>query len=141
MTGSRWSSCPITGYRWPSSSSRPPTCREQISTAGTEASGTGNMKSALNGALTIGTLDGANIEIMEEVGEDNIFIFGLTADDIAEMRRQGSYHPWEYYQNYPDLRRVLDALRDGHFNLGEPDLFSWIFTSLVRSRRPVLPPG
>ncbi|MFZ2086988.1 MAG: glycogen/starch/alpha-glucan family phosphorylase, partial [Desulfobaccales bacterium] len=104
---------------------------EQISTAGLEASGTGNMKFALNGALTIGTLDGANIEILEEVGEDNIYIFGLTADDIAEMRHQGSYHPWEYYQNYPDLRRVLDSLRDGRFSPGDPNLFSWIFSSLV----------
>ena len=104
---------------------------EQISTAGMEASGTGNMKFALNGALTIGTLDGANIEILEEVGEDNIYIFGLTADDIADMRHHGSYHPWEYYQSYPDLRRVLDSLRDGRFALGEADLFSWIFDSLV----------
>ena len=88
-------------------------------------------KAALNGALTIGTLDGANIEILEEVGEDNIYIFGLTADDIADRRRQGSHHPWEYYQNYPDLRRVLDALRDGRFSPGDPNLFSWIFHSLV----------
>jgi starch phosphorylase len=104
---------------------------EQISTAGMEASGTGNMKFALNGALTIGTLDGANIEILEEVGEDNLYIFGLTADDTADMQQQGSYRPWDYYQNYPDLRRVLDALRDGRFNLGEPGLFSWIFNSLI----------
>ncbi|MFZ5453604.1 MAG: glycogen/starch/alpha-glucan phosphorylase [Thermodesulfobacteriota bacterium] len=109
---------------------------EQISTAGKEASGTGNMKFALNGALTIGTLDGANIEIKEEVGQDNIYIFGLTADDIAEMRRQSSYHPRAYYQNYPDLRRVLDSLRDGPFNLGEPGLFSWIFDSLVHQGDP-----
>jgi starch phosphorylase len=79
----------------------------------------------------MGTLDGANIEILEEVGEDNIYIFGHTADDIAELRRQGSYHPWEYYQDYPDLRRVLEALRDGRFSQGDPGLFSWIFTSLV----------
>jgi len=104
---------------------------EQISTAGLEASGTGNMKFALNGALTIGTLDGANIEILEEVGEDNIYIFGLTAENIAEKRQQGSYHPWEYYQNFPDLRRVLDSLRDGRFSPGDPNLFSWIFHSLV----------
>ena len=109
---------------------------EQISTAGLEASGTGNMKFALNGALTIGTLDGANIEILEEVGENNIYIFGLTADDIADRRRQGSHHPWEYYQNYPDLRRVLDALRDGRVSPGEPNLFSWIFNSLVHNGDP-----
>jgi starch phosphorylase len=109
---------------------------EQISTAGMEASGTGNMKFALNGALTIGTLDGANIEILEEVWEDNIYIFGLTADDIADMRQHGSYHPWEYYQNYPDLRRVLDSLRDGRFNLGETNLFAWIFNALVHQGDP-----
>ncbi len=109
---------------------------EQISTAGMEASGTGNMKFALNGALTIGTLDGANIEILEEVGEDNIYIFGLTAADIAAMRRQGAYHPREYYQNYPDLRRVLDALRDGRVSPREPDLFAWIFNSLVHDGDP-----
>ena len=83
---------------------------EQISTAGKEASGTGNMKFALNGALTIGTLDGANIEIMEEVGKENIFIFGLQAQDIQMMRLQGSYQPREYYARHPALKRVMDAL-------------------------------
>ncbi len=99
---------------------------EQISTAGTEASGTGNMKFAMNGALTIGTLDGANIEIREEVGEENIYIFGWKIEEIEAMRRTGSYNPWEYYDRYPEIRRVLDALRDDRFSPREPGLFRWI---------------
>jgi glycogen phosphorylase len=99
---------------------------EQISTAGTEASGTGNMKFAMNGALTIGTLDGANIEIQEEVGAENIYIFGLKIKEIEEMRRAGSYNPWEYYNRCPEIRRVLDALRDDRFSPREPCLFRWI---------------
>jgi glycogen phosphorylase len=104
---------------------------EQISTAGMEASGTGNMKFALNGALTIGTLDGANVEIMQAVGEDNIFIFGLKAHEVEEMRRRASYRPWEYYQRSPIIRRVMDAFRSGLFSPEQPDLFQWIFQSLV----------
>jgi glycogen phosphorylase len=104
---------------------------EQISTAGKEASGTGNMKFALNGALTIGTLDGANIEILEEVGEDNIFIFGLRAEEIQDMQSEGSYHPWAYYQESPAIRRVMDSLRDDCFCRREPGLFRWLFDKLI----------
>jgi starch phosphorylase len=88
---------------------------EQISTAGKEASGTGNMKFAMNGALTIGTLDGANVEIREEVGGDNIYIFGLTAEEIEVMREMRTYNPREYYERNPALRRVLDALQSNLF--------------------------
>ncbi len=86
---------------------------EQISIAGKEASGTGNMKFMLNGALTIGTMDGANVEICEAVGEDNIFIFGLRADQVERMIYENSYSPISYYQNNPAIRRVLDHMRDG----------------------------
>jgi len=103
---------------------------EQISTAGKEASGTGCMKLAMNGALTMGTLDGANIEIKEEVGEDNIFIFGLTADQIQTMRSRGTYHPWDYYSD-PATKRVLDALNSDRFCPTEPGLFRWIFEALL----------
>jgi starch phosphorylase len=104
---------------------------EQISTAGTEASGTGNMKFAMNGALTIGTLDGANIEIREEVGAENIFIFGLTAGAIAEMRARRSYDPRRYYESDPSLKRVLDALASDRFCPGEPGSFKWIPETLL----------
>ena len=103
---------------------------EQISTAGTEASGTGNMKFALNGALTIGTLDGANIEIMEEVGRENIFIFGLTAAQVADLKTRG-YNPKEYYNGNPELRRVLDMISSGFFSPGVPELFTPITDSLL----------
>jgi starch phosphorylase len=104
---------------------------EQISTAGTEASGTGNMKFAMNGALTIGTLDGANVEIREEVGAENIFIFGLTADAIAQMRASWSYDPRRYYESDLSLRRVLDALASDRFCPGEPGSFRWIPETLL----------
>jgi glycogen phosphorylase len=97
---------------------------EQISTAGTEASGTGNMKFAMNGALTIGTLDGANIEIRDEVGAENMFIFGLSAPQIGELRPV--YNPHQYYERDPALRRVLDALGGDQFCPREPGLFKWI---------------
>jgi len=104
---------------------------EQISTAGTEASGTGNMKFAMNGALTIGTLDGANIEIMEEVGQENIFIFGLTAEEIQEMRHRGSYLPRDHYHRSPALKRVMEAFVSPLFCPQEPGLFNWIHRALL----------
>ena len=104
---------------------------EQISTAGMEASGTGNMKFALNGALTIGTLDGANIEIKEEVGEDNIFIFGLKNDEVETLNRERSYNPREFYQTNPDVKRVLDSINSDVFSASEPGLFRWIFHNLL----------
>ena len=104
---------------------------EHISTAGTEASGTSNMKFAMNGALTIGTLDGANIEIMEEVGKENIFIFGLKAQEIQALRAQGSYDPQEYYARYPAIRRVVDACTSNLFCPHEPGLFTWIARVLL----------
>ena len=104
---------------------------EQISTAGKEASGTSNMKFALNGAITIGTLDGANIEILHEVGKENIFIFGLTAEEVQEMREQRSYHPWDYYNRDPRVKRVVDAFRSNLFCPHEPDLFAWIYQNVL----------
>lgn len=104
---------------------------EQISTAGKEASGTGNMKFALNGALTIGTLDGANIEIMEEVGRENIFIFGLTAEEIMDMKRNRSYNPWDYYHRSPTVKRVVDSFKSDTFSPKEPGLFRWIYEALL----------
>lgn len=98
---------------------------EQISTAGYEASGTGNMKFALNGALTIGTLDGANIEMKEEIGEDNLFIFGLKADEVFKLKKKG-YDPKVYIQENPILKEVLDLVDGGYFSLEEPDLFKSI---------------
>jgi starch phosphorylase len=103
---------------------------EQISTAGTEASGTGNMKFALNGALTIGTLDGANIEIREEVGEENIFIFGLTAAEVARVRAEG-HNPWRYYNESAELRKALDMIASGYFSADEPHRFRPVFDSLT----------
>ena len=106
---------------------------EQISTAGREASGTGNMKFAMNGALTLGTLDGANIEIREAVGADNIFIFGLTAERIEELSARRVYRPIDYYESDPRLRRVLDELTSDRFCPNEPGLFRWIRDSLLYS--------
>ena len=103
---------------------------EQISTAGAEASGTGNMKLALNGALTMGTLDGANIEIMQEVGPSNIFIFGLNAKEV-ERTRNGGYNPWDYYHANAELREVLDMISSGFFSLDEPGRFRPIVDTLL----------
>jgi starch phosphorylase len=103
---------------------------EQISTAGTEASGTGNMKLALNGAITIGTLDGANIEMKDEVGDDNIFIFGLTAEQV-EKKRQEAYRPWDLYNSQGELKQALDMIASGYFSPEAPQLFRPIFDSLT----------
>ncbi|GMU87638.1 MAG: glycogen phosphorylase [Ignavibacteriales bacterium] len=103
---------------------------EQISTAGLEASGTGNMKFALNGALTIGTMDGANVEIREEVGDENIFIFGLLSDEVAAMKKTG-YNPREYYEKDAELRRVIDMIEHNYFNRLEPGLFKPMIDGLM----------
>lgn len=103
---------------------------EQISTAGTEASGTGNMKFSLNGALTIGTLDGANIEIREAVGPENFHLFGLTTPEVTSLLRDG-YDPWYHYGRHPEIRRVLDALSAGRFTPEAPETFHWIFEKLL----------
>jgi len=109
---------------------------EQISTAGMEASGTGNMKFAMNGALTIGTLDGANIEIREEVGAENFFLFGLNAAEVSSLKAQG-YRPWDYYQSNDMLKTVLDFMGDGYFSHGDRDLFRPLIDKL-RSDDPFM---
>jgi len=103
---------------------------EQISTAGKEASGTGNMKFSLNGALTIGTLDGANVEIREQVGAENFFLFGLTAEEVKASWTNG-YDPTTIYRNNAELKAVIDLIRDGHFSKGDHDLFRPIVDSLI----------
>jgi len=103
---------------------------EQISTAGKEASGTGNMKFSMNGALTIGTLDGANVEIREEVGADNFFLFGLTAEEVARIKSDG-YDPRSIYLSNPDLREAIDLIGSGFFSRGDPDLFKPLVDSLL----------
>ena len=105
---------------------------KQISMAGLEASGTGNMKFALNGALTIGTMDGANIEIREEVGDENIFIFGLLADEVIKLKNSG-YDPKEYYQKNKNLKRVVDMISSDFFSKKEPGIFKPIVDGLMSS--------
>ncbi len=105
---------------------------EQISTAGYEASGTSNMKFALNGALTIGTLDGANIEIMEAVGAENIYIFGLTAEEVSA---DNPYDPREFYAKDPLLKETVDLIRRGFFNPAAPDLFHPLIDDLLNVDR------
>ncbi len=104
---------------------------EQISTAGREASGTGNMKFAMNGAITIGTLDGANIEIRDAVGADNMYVFGLTAPEIEGLLARQEYRPRNYYESDARIRRVLDEVAGGRFCPREPELFQWVRNSLL----------
>jgi starch phosphorylase len=104
---------------------------EQISTAGKEASGTGNMKFMMNGAVTIGTLDGANIEIGERVGDDNIFIFGLTSEEVESHLSTGSYRSWKLYESDPDLAGVMDDLRDGVYAGSDAASLRDIWSSLM----------
>jgi starch phosphorylase len=103
---------------------------EQISTAGKEASGTGNMKFAMNGALTIGTLDGANVEIREEVGPENFFLFGLTSEEVQGLKTRG-YSPRHYYQDDDELREALDLISSGFFSHGDRNLFKPLVDSLL----------
>lgn len=105
---------------------------EQISMAGKEASGTGNMKFTLNGALTIGTLDGANVEIREEVGEDNFFLFGLTTEEAVRLQQQG-YRPYDYVEQNPELAEAIQLIASGHFSNGDTEVFRPLVDNLCQS--------
>ena len=107
---------------------------EQISTASKEASGTGNMKFMLNGALTIGTMDGANVEIVEEVGEENAFIFGLSSDEVISYEQNGGYNPMDIYNSDPDIRRVVDQLVDGTYAHGNREMYRDLYNSLLNTK-------
>ncbi len=106
---------------------------EQISTASKEASGTGNMKFMLNGALTLGTMDGANVEIVEEVGKENAFIFGLSSDEVIAFEKNGGYNPKEIYNTDLDIRNVLTQLINGYYSPQDPELFRELYNSLLES--------
>ena len=106
---------------------------EQISTASKEASGTGNMKFMLNGAPTLGTMDGANVEIVEEVGKENAFIFGLSSDEVMNYEKNGGYDPYEIYNNDPDVRRIVDQLVDGTYADGDRERYRDLYNSLLKS--------
>lgn len=107
---------------------------QQLSTAGTEASGTGNMKFMLNGALTIGTLDGANIEMMEEMGRENIFIFGMTVDEVEDLHKKG-YNAWDYYNRNEELKQAIDQISGGYYSPGSPDEFKDVTNMLMHHDR------
>ena len=107
---------------------------EQISTASKEASGTGNMKFMLNGALTLGTMDGANVEIVEEVGKENAFIFGLSSDEVINYENNGGYNPVEIFNTDQEIRRVLMQLINGYYAPEDPELFRDIYNSLLNTK-------
>ena len=106
---------------------------EQISTASKEASGTGNMKFMLNGALTLGTMDGANVEIVEEVGDENAFIFGLSSDEVINYENNGGYNPMDIFNNDQDIRQVLMQLINGFYSPNDPELFRDLYNSLLNT--------
>ena len=107
---------------------------EQISTASKEASGTGNMKFMLNGALTLGTMDGANVEIVEEVGAENAFIFGMSSDEVIRYENNGGYNPMDIYNSDQDIRKVVDQLVDGTYSKGDRELFRTLYNSLLNTQ-------